>query len=72
MGSVFQQKGIWRLQYYREGRQYIESSRSHRKEDAVRLLKLREGAIAKGLPVARESDACDLRRRRKTLWMSTG
>src|SRR5437899_8798431 len=52
MGSVFRQKGVWRIQYYREGRPYIESSHSHHKDDAVRLLKLREGAIAKGVPVA--------------------
>jgi hypothetical protein len=37
--------------YHRNGKLYEESSHSPRRADAVRLLKLREGNIAKGAPV---------------------
>ncbi len=42
----------WQIRYYRNGRRYEESSHRTRKGDAERLLKIREGDVAKGLPVS--------------------
>jgi len=49
MGSIFKNGRYLWGQYYRNGQKFRESSKSTRREDAVRLLKLREGEIAKGL-----------------------
>lgn len=51
MGEVRQRGQIWWVRYYREGRRHEESSRSRKKGDAERLLKLREGDVARGVPV---------------------
>ena len=51
MGEVRRRGQIWWLRYYREGRRHEESSRSRKKGDAERLLKLREGDVARGVPV---------------------
>lgn len=50
MGMLYQRgkKGIWWIKFYRAGKPFYESSRSLRKGDAERLLKLREGAVADG------------------------
>jgi integrase len=45
---------VWWIRYYRNGRRHEESSGSTRKSDAERLLRLREGAIAKGEAVSAE------------------
>src|SRR5215472_10829734 len=37
--------------HYRNGRRFEESSSSERRADAERLLKLREGDVARGLPL---------------------
>ncbi len=52
MGQLRKRGNVWWIRYYRAGRRHEESSRSTRKGDAVRLLKLREGDVAKGLPVS--------------------
>ena len=39
------------VKYSRNGRPYFESAHSTRKEEATRLLRLREGDIARGVPV---------------------
>jgi len=52
MGSLRLRGRIWWIKYYRNGRPFEESSRSRVKEDARTLLKLREGDVAKGLPVS--------------------
>ena len=39
---------IWWIRYCRNGRRFDESSRSRKKGEALRLLKLREGAVAQG------------------------
>jgi hypothetical protein len=39
---------VWWLKYYRNGKAYRESSKTTKVEDAKKLLKLREGEIAKG------------------------
>jgi hypothetical protein len=42
---------IWWIKYYRAGKSYRESSGSRKQSDAKRLLKLREGDIARGVPI---------------------
>jgi integrase len=51
MGQIRCRGKIWWVRYYRDGRRYEESSHSTRKDDAKTLLKLREGDIARGVPV---------------------
>lgn len=48
MGALYRRRRIWWIKYYRNGKPYRESSRSHRETEARRLLKLREGKIAEG------------------------
>ncbi|CAN5849371.1 site-specific integrase [soil metagenome] len=66
MGQVFQRTyrapdgtlktcETWTLRYHRTGRAIQEATKFTRKGDAQNLLKLREGDIAKGLPVSRAS-----------------
>lgn len=52
MGSVFKRNRIYWIKFYQNGKPIRESSRSTRKSDAERLLKLREGAVAKGEPIS--------------------
>ena len=51
MGELKKRGQIWWVRYYRNGRRHEESSHSDIREDAVRLLKVREGDVARGLPV---------------------
>jgi integrase len=51
MGQIRKRGHVYWVRYYRDGRRYEESSRSGKHEDAVRLLRVREGDIAKGLPI---------------------
>jgi len=51
MGELKKRGQIWWVRYYRDGRRHEESSHSDLREDAVRLLKVREGDVARGLPV---------------------
>lgn len=51
MGQIRKRGRVYWVRYYRDGRRFEESSRSSKREDAVRLLKVREGDVAKGLPV---------------------
>src|ERR1700681_3568902 len=51
MGELKKRGHIWWVRYYRNGRRHEESSHSDTREDAVRLLKVREGDVARGLPV---------------------
>ena len=41
----------WWIKYSRKGKPHFESAHSRRKEEATRLLRLREGDIARGVPV---------------------
>src|SRR5262245_56120274 len=41
----------WTIRWYRNGRPHEESTRYTRKGDALRLLNLRNGDIAKGKPI---------------------
>jgi hypothetical protein len=51
MGQLKRRGRIWWVRYYRDGRRFEESAESDKYEDAVRLLRVREGAIANGSPV---------------------
>ena len=66
MGSVYRRnhfrKGekvgrglIWWIQYSRGGKKIRESSGSEKREDALRLLRKREGQIAEGLPITQRT-----------------
>lgn len=51
MGELRRRGKIWWIRYYRAGKRHEESSRSAIKDDAKKLLAVREGDIAKGLPI---------------------
>jgi integrase len=51
VGELRQRGRIWWIRYYRNGERHEESSGSSLKGKANDLLKIREGAIANGLPV---------------------
>lgn len=46
--GVYQRGHIWWIKYRRDGKPIYESSKSRQMADAVRLLRLREGAVAEG------------------------
>ena len=52
MGMLYKRGAVWWIKYYRNGHGMRESSHSTKEGDARRLLKLREGDIEHGLPVA--------------------
>jgi hypothetical protein len=53
VGCIYQHKGrsTWWIKWKAAGQWQYASSESHRREDAVRLLRLKEGDTAKGIPV---------------------
>ena len=51
MGSLYKRGKIWWIKYYRNGRMMRESSHSNREASAKRILAMREGDIARGIPV---------------------
>ncbi len=51
MGHLYRRGKIYWIKYYRNGRAFYESSGSKKESDAKLLLRLREGDIAKGVPV---------------------
>ncbi len=52
MGWLQLRRKIWWIGYHKNGQKFRESTHSTRREDAVRLLKQREGEIAAGRPIA--------------------
>lgn len=54
MGTIYRQAGRsnWMIKFYRNGRAIYESSSSDDHEEAERILKIREGDIAKGAPIS--------------------
>ena len=48
MGMLYRRGRIWWIKYYRNGKAFRESSKSHKVSDAKRLLRKREGEIASG------------------------
>ena len=51
MGQLRKRGNVWWIRYYRNGRRLEESSGSGKKGDAERLLRIREGDVARGLAV---------------------
>src|ERR687898_2687954 len=51
MGMIYKRGAVWWVKYYRNGRAMRESTGSAKESDAIRLLKIREGDIERGLPV---------------------
>jgi integrase len=51
MGSPYKRGRIWWIKYYRNGRMMRESSHSTRETDAKKILAMRDGDIARGIPV---------------------
>ena len=51
MGELKLRGRIWWIRYYRNGQRHEESSSSAKKQAAIDLLKLREGDVARGVPV---------------------
>ena len=56
MGSLRKLNGskFWSIRYYKNGRQFTESTRTANRKDAQKILKLREADLAKGIPVAKK------------------
>jgi hypothetical protein len=52
MGELGQRGRVWWIRYYRNGVRHAESSGSAKKQAAIDLLRLREGDVARGLPVS--------------------
>lgn len=52
MGEIRRRKQTWWIRYYRNGQRHEESAHTHSKQDALTLLRLREGDVAKGAPVS--------------------
>lgn len=52
MGQLRQRGRVWWIRYYRNGVLHEESSGSFRKQDAIDLMRIREGDAARGLPVS--------------------
>jgi integrase len=48
MGSIYKRGKVYWVKYYRNGKPYRESTKSHKEADAKRLLKKREGEISQG------------------------
>lgn len=51
MGELRQRGRIWWIRYYRNGRRHGESAHSEEKQAAIDLLRIREGDVARGVPV---------------------
>lgn len=51
MGELRRRGKVWWIRYYRNGRRFEESASSDKKQAAIDLLKIREGDIARGVPV---------------------
>ncbi len=52
MGHIYKRGKVYWVKYYRSGKSFRESSGSAKESDAKRLLRIREGDIARGIPVA--------------------
>jgi len=52
MGQIRKRGDVWWIRYYRDGRRFEESARTDKYETARDLLKVREGDVAKGVPIS--------------------
>jgi len=48
MGTIYKRGAVYWIQYYKNGKPFRESTRSHKETEAKRLLKRREGEVAEG------------------------
>lgn len=55
MGEIRKRGRVWWIRYCRDGRRYEESSHSDKYEAARDLLRVREGDVAKGMPVTSQT-----------------
>jgi integrase len=55
MGELRKRGNVWWIRYYRDGRRIEESAKTGKYEEAREQLKLREGDIAKGIPISSAS-----------------
>ena len=61
MGTIYLRGKTYWIKYFRNGKAFFESSKSRKETDAKKLLRLREGEIAKGrLPGKLFERVCDL------------
>lgn len=51
MGTIYKRGSKWWIKWHRQGRAFYESSESESYEDAKNLLRLREGDVARGVPI---------------------
>ncbi len=49
---------FWRLKYYRDGQPIFENAKTTKETEALKLLKLREGDITRGVPVTPKANRC--------------
>jgi integrase len=56
MGSLYRRGRFWWIKYYVDGRPIRESAKTEKETEARKLLKLREGAAADGMPVSPRAD----------------
>lgn len=52
MGELRKRGNVWWMRYYRNGRRFEESARTKSYEEARDALRLKEGDVAKGVPVS--------------------
>lgn len=52
MGQIRKRGQTYWIRYYRDGRRFEESARTKKESEAKKLLQVREGDIAKGVPVS--------------------
>ncbi len=50
MGCIYKRGQIWWVQYCRDGQRFRESAGSKLRDDAVKMLRIREGHLAEGRP----------------------
>lgn len=60
MGSIYKRGTVWWIKYHRQGRPFYETSGSSARDDAKNLLRLREGDIARGVPVTPQVNRCTI------------
>jgi len=56
MGYLYKRGNIWWVKYYRSGRGIQESTKTGKRKEAERFLKIREGSVATGHPVLPRAD----------------
>ena len=56
MGSLYRRGRFWWIKYYVDGRPVRESARTDKETEARKLLKLREGVAANGMPLSPRAD----------------